>query len=489
MHVLLVSPATPDTFWSFKHVLRFISRKASFPPLGLLTVAAMLPAEWKLRLVDLNVRKLKDADIDWADYVMISGMIVHEQSAREVVVRCRERGRTVIAGGPLFTTGHDRFPEIEHFVLGECELLIDQLVADMVAGHVAAFYQNDERPDITRTPAPRWDLIRLNDYVSMPVQFSRGCPFNCEFCDIIVMNGRIPRVKSPKQMIGELKGLHAAGWKGSVFIVDDNFIGNRNEARKLLEAIIEWRAHEKVSFAFLTEASLNLADHPELLDLMVRAGFRKVFVGIETPVEESLIECAKVQNMHRDMVGAVHTIQNKGIEVMGGFIVGFDSDGPAVFEQQQQFIQQSGIVTAMVGLLTALPGTRLFQRLQAEGRLIREATGNNLDGVLNFVPRLDRDMLVQGYGNLVKRLYQPKLYYARILRCLQEYRPQSSSFWTWHEAMAVVKSMWVMGMWNRGRRAYWAFVGRVLIRHPRAFADAMTMAIVGYHFRRVASTL
>jgi radical SAM superfamily enzyme YgiQ (UPF0313 family) len=457
--------------------------------LGLLTVAAMLPREWEMRLVDLNTRKLTDADIAWADYVMISGMIVHENSARQVVARCRDKGKTIIAGGPLFTTGHDRFPEIEHFVLGEAELVMGQLIADMEAGTLQHFYQSETRPDITQTPAPRWDLIRMRDYVSMPVQFSRGCPFNCEFCDIIVMNGRVPRVKNPEQMVAELKSIVAGGWKGSVFIVDDNFIGKPKETKKLLQAIIDWRRTEKTPLSFLTEASLNLADDAELLDLMVRAGFRKVFVGIETPVEESLLECAKVQNTHRDLVSAVKTMQNAGLEVMGGFIVGFDSDSPKVFEQQHQFIQQTGIVTAMVGMLTALPGTRLFQRLQAEGRLLREATGNNLDGVLNFVPRLDRDMLVQGYASLVKRLYQPKVYYARILQFLREYKPQSSGLVTWDDIKALIKSMWVMGLWHRGRRAYWAFVGKVLICHPRAFSDAMGLAIIGYHFRKVASAL
>jgi radical SAM superfamily enzyme YgiQ (UPF0313 family) len=290
-------------------------------------------------------------------------------------------------------------------------------------------------------------------------------------------------------MIAELQSLVTAGWKGSVFIVDDNFIGNRVKARELLEAIIRWRETNKAPLVFTTEASLNLADHPDLLELMARAGFRKVFVGIETPDEEGLLECAKVQNTHRDLIASVRAIQKSGIEVMGGFIVGFDSDSPNIFQKQREFIQQSGIVTAMVGLLTALPGTQLWHRLQAEGRIIRESTGNNFEGVLNFVPRLDRDVLVQGYRSLVKHLYQPKDYYARVLCFLGEYRPRNSTFWTWPELMAVVKAMWVMGLWSRGRAAYWAFLGRVLIRHPRAFADAITLAIIGYHFRRVASTV
>jgi radical SAM superfamily enzyme YgiQ (UPF0313 family) len=489
MNILLVSPATPATFWSFKHVLRFISRKAAFPPLGLLTVAAMLPRDWSLRVVDLNVGRLTDADLAWADYVMISAMIVQESSAREVIARCARSGKTLIGGGPLFTTGYDRFPDLRHVVLGEAEPLMPELVADLTAGRLRPIYRTDDRPDLTRTPVPRWDLVRLHDYAVMPIQFSRGCPFDCEFCDIIVMNGRIPRVKEPVQVIRELDTLVAAGWTGPVFIVDDNFIGNQLKARRLLQALVEWRERTGLSTAFTTEASLNIADHPDLLDLMVRAGFRKVFIGIETPVEESLVDCRKVQNTRRDLVAAVRAVQNSGLEVMGGFIVGFDTDRNDVFEQQNRFIQQSGIVTAMVGLLTALPGTRLFERLKAEGRIIRDCTGNNLDGVLNFVPRLDRDMLVQGYRALVQHLYQPRVYYARILNFLREFRPRRGAVWTWNDLLALARAMAVMGLFSRGRRAYWAFMARVILRYPKAFVDAMNLAIVGHHFRRVAATL
>ncbi|MBI4582344.1 MAG: B12-binding domain-containing radical SAM protein [Planctomycetes bacterium] len=489
MKVLLVSPATPDTFWSFKHVLRFISRKAAFPPLGLVTIAAMLPREWEIKLVDLNTRRLSDADTAWADYVMVSAMIVHEQSVREIIARCRRLDKTIIAGGPLFTTGHHRFGEVQHFVLGEAEPVMPALVEDMTAGRVRPIYQSPQRPDITKTPVPRWDLVRLRDYAVMPVQFSRGCPFDCEFCDIIVMNGRVPRVKEPEQVIRELDSLAAAGWSGSVFIVDDNFIGNQNKARGLLRAIIEWRRRTGVTTTFTTEASLNLADHDDLLQLMVEAGFRKVFIGIETPVEDSLVECRKMQNTRRDLIASVRKIQNRGIEVMGGFIVGFDTDQSDIFERQSEFIQQSGIATAMIGLLTALPGTRLFERLKAEGRIVRESTGNNLEAVLNFVPRLDRDSLIEGYRALVHRLYQPKMYYRRVWNLLREFRPRKSAHWSWYELAALAKSMVVMGLLARGRRAYWTFMGRVVLFHPRAFVDAMTLAIVGHHFRRVASAL
>jgi radical SAM superfamily enzyme YgiQ (UPF0313 family) len=283
MNILLISPRTPDTFWSFKHAIRFVSRKASMAPLGLLTVAAMLPPDWQLKLVDKNVEKLKDQDLRWADYVMLGAMIVHKDSVREIVARCATLGKTIIAGGPLFTTGYEAFPEIQHFVLGEAEELMPQVVADMQSGELQSVYRGSHRPDITRTPAPRWDLIKFWNYVTMSVQFSRGCPFDCEFCDIIVMNGRTPRTKAPAQLIAELDGLRLRGWNDMVFIVDDNFIGNKVRTKALLHALIEWRRQTRTSIRFLTEASVNLADDPELCALMVEAGFKKVFVGIETP--------------------------------------------------------------------------------------------------------------------------------------------------------------------------------------------------------------
>ena len=366
MKVLLVSPATPETFWSFKHVLSFVSKRAAFPPLGLLTVAALLPADWQVKLVDENVTRLTDDDLCWADYVMLSAMIVHQASVPGIVQRCRQVGTPIIAGGPLFTTGHEAFPEIEHFVLGEAEELMPQLIEDMRRGTVCHTYAASNRPVITRVPSPRWDLIELRNYVTMSVQFSRGCPFDCEFCDIVVMNGRVPRTKEPLQLINELEQLRLRGWQGMVFVVDDNFIGNKRQAKAMLRELIQWRTDRR-KMGFLTEASANLADDRELCDLMVCAGFKKVFVGFETPSLESLKECRKFQNCSRDLVETVKTLQLAGLEVMGGFIVGFDHDPLDIFQRQFEFIQRSGVVTAMVGLLTALPETQLYRRLTEEG--------------------------------------------------------------------------------------------------------------------------
>jgi radical SAM superfamily enzyme YgiQ (UPF0313 family) len=490
MRILLISPQTPDTFWSYKHVLKFVSKKAAFPPLGLLTVAGMLPRDWELQVVDLNVERLKDTDVRSADYVMISAMIVHQESVRGVVARCRALGKPVIAGGPLFTTGHEGFPDIQHFVLGEAEEVMPQLVEDMRNGRLQHIYKALGWPSIEKTPVPRWDLVDLRHYVTMAVQFSRGCPFDCEFCDIIVMNGRVPRTKSPVQLVAELEALRQHGWKEMVFVVDDNFIGNKQRTRALLRALIEWRRRTRPSMAFLTEASVNLADDAGLCALMVEAGFMKVFVGIETPSVESLEECRKLQNRGRDLVAAVRTLQQRGLEVMGGFIVGFDSDQTDIFRRQFEFIQHSGVVTAMVGLLTALPQTRLWQRLKREGRLEAASSGNNTQAELNFKPKLNREFLQAGYRDLMKKLYEPKVYYQRVRTFLKNHHPTGPGLrLSWADFTAFLKSFWLLGVWYRGRVAYWRFFWSTLLRRPRHFRRAIEFAIVGYHFRRVAKQL
>jgi radical SAM superfamily enzyme YgiQ (UPF0313 family) len=399
-------------------------------------------------------------------------------------------GKPMIAGGPLFTTGHEAFPEIQHFVLGEAEEVMPQLVEDMRLGHLRRIYKAAGRPSLEQTPVPRWDLVNLRNYVTMAVQFSRGCPFDCEFCDIIVMNGRVPRTKSPGQLVAELETLRQRGWKDVVFVVDDNFIGDKRRTRALLRELIAWREQTQPSMGFLTEASVNLADDAELCALMVQAGFAKVFVGIETPSPESLEECRKLQNRGRDLVAAVRTLQQRGLEVMGGFIVGFDNDQADIFKRQFEFIQHSGVVTAMVGLLTALPQTRLWQRLKREGRLESVSSGNNTQAELNFKPKLDREFLQSGYRELMKKLYEPKVYYQRVRTFLKNHRSANPRLrLSWADFMAFVKSFWLLGVWYRGRVAYWRFFWSTLLRRPRHFRRAIEFAIVGYHFRRVARQL
>jgi radical SAM superfamily enzyme YgiQ (UPF0313 family) len=490
MRILLVYPQNPKAFWSFEHSLPFVSKKAAFQPLGLLTLAAMLPREWEFKLVDMNVERLRDENIQWADFVMISAMIIHKQGVHEIAKRCNAFGKTIIAGGPLFTTGHTGFPEIKHFVLGEPENLMGRFIADLERGELQPIYDGSDRPDITNVPVPRWDLIDMKNYVTMSVQFSRGCPYDCEFCDIIVMNGRVPRTKTAEQFVAELESLRVAGWNETVFIVDDNFIGNKKLAKLLLREIIAWRERVNPDMAFFTEATVNLADDDEMLDLMTRAGFTKVFLGIETPSIESLKECHKLQNTRRDLVTSVKTIQSAGMEVMAGFIVGFDNDSDDIFHRQFEFIQRSGVVTAMVGLLTALPETALYKRLMREGRIEAEATGNNTDAVLNFTPKLNREFLVDGYRDLMNKLYEPKAYYQRVRTFLDHHRPRGPKLpLTATDIKALLRSIWMLGFRHRGRRAYWRLVLGTLVKRPRKLHSAIEFSIVGFHFRRVANTL
>ena len=490
MKILLVYPRYPETFWSFSYALKFISKKASFPPLGLLTVAAMLPDEWEKKLVDMNVTALNDEDVRWADYVFISAMVVQRDSVKEVITRCKKLGTKIVAGGPLFTTGHEEFDGVDHFVLGEAEITLPPFLADLDKGCAKPIYASGERPDIRKTPIPLWSLINMKQYSSMSIQYSRGCPFNCEFCDIIILNGHKPRTKDRDQMVGELEALYRQGWRSGVFIVDDNFIGNKKKLKvETLPVIIEWMGNKKYPFAFLTEASINLADDEELMQLMVKAGFNMVFVGIESPNEESLAECNKFTNMNRDLVASVKKIQNHGLEVQGGFIIGFDSDPISIFRSQINFIQRSGIVTAMVGLLNAPRGTRLYQRLKKENRLLQNFSGDNTDCSLNFIPKMHYETLINGYQHVLHTIYSPKQYYERVRTFLKEYKPQKrkGAFrFQFYHIKAFIKSMWFLGVKEKGRRYYWRLFVSTLLRYPRSFPLSISLAVFGFHFRKVA---
>lgn len=490
MKVLLLYPEFPDTFWSFKHALKFIRKKASLPPLGLLTVAAMLPEHWAKRLVDVNVRNLQDNDLEWADLVFISGMIAQQVSAHELIARCRAAGKKIVAGGPLFTLGQEQFPEVDHFVLNEAEVTLPDFVRDYEQGIPRRVYSSPGLPDIRQTPPPLWELLDMQRYASMCVQFSRGCPFDCEFCNITSMFGHRPRTKATTQIIAELDGLHRAGWRGTVFFVDDNFIGNKSVLKnELLPALIQWQKGKRGT-AFFTEASINLADDGELMRLMVEAGFNQVFVGIETPEEAGLAECNKRQNQKRDLVNDVKRIQRAGLEVQGGFIVGFDSDTPTIFARQIEFIQKSGIVTAMVGMLQAIPGTKLHQRLNVEGRLIGHTTGNNLDGTTNFIPRMSRETLREGYKSLMGHLYAPGPYYQRIRTFLREYeRPRISNPLSWRYLMAFFRANFRLGVLGRERFHYWGLLIWTSFHRPALFPLAVTLSIYGHHFRKTCRAL
>ena len=494
MNALLIYPEFPDTFWSFKHALKFVRKKASLPPLGLLTVASMLPPAWSKRLVDVNVDKLTSEDLRWADLALVSGMTVQRDSAHQIIARCKQAGLDVVAGGPLFTVEHEQFSEVDHFVLQEAEMTLPPFLADLATGRAQRVYTTSEYPDIRRTPVPMWQLLDMSRYVSMNIQFSRGCPYNCEFCNVTALFGHRPRTKSTEQIIAELDSLYTLGWRGGVFFVDDNLIGNRRCLEKeLLPALIEWRKGKHVG-TFGTEVSINLADDETLMDLMVEAGFGTVFVGIETPDESGLAECHKKQNMGRDLIGNVKRLQRAGLQVQGGFIVGFDSDTPSIFQRQIDFIQESGIVTAMVGLLQAPPGTLLYERLKQAGRLLDRMSGDNVDGTTNIVPKMDLDTLREGYRRILHTIYSPAQYYARVRTFLSEYRPPKITIswdpsYIWENIRAFLRSLYLLGIRGEERVHYWKLLAWALFRHPRAFPLAVVFAIYGYHFRMIGEQL
>jgi len=495
MKVLLVYPEFPDTFWSFRHALAFEGKGSSFPPLGLLTVSALLPTEWERRLVDMNVRRLKKADIEWADIVFLSAMIVQKDSLEQVIRLCKAQGKRVVVGGPYVSTSTEQLPEADHIFVGEAEETLPEFVNDLKLGIARRIYKAAERPALNLTPVPHFQLIELSRYSAMSVQYSRGCPFNCEFCDIIEIYGRVPRTKTNEQMLSELDTLQNLGWRGQVFIVDDNFIGNKLNVKKFLPELIEWTERNQHPFLFVTEASVNLAEDDGLLEMMRRADFRRVFLGIETPVEESLKEAQKGQNTRRDLLQSVKKIQSYGMEVMAGFIVGFDSDPEDIFERQIDFIRESAIPLAMVGLLTALPDTQLWRRLAREGRLLKESTGNNTDGSLNFIPRMESARLIEGYQRILRTIYSPAEYYQRALDCLSrlakdEREPHQGGVSSVISSLiALMRLMLTLGVRDCERLEFWRYVKSTLISHRQNFAHALTLAAMGYHLRKLTEEI
>jgi radical SAM superfamily enzyme YgiQ (UPF0313 family) len=489
MNALLIYPEFPDTYWSFKHALKFLGKRAAQPPLGLMTVAALLPRAWKKRLVDTNVERLRDRDLAWADVALISGMHIQRESLAAIVERCRERGLRTVVGGPIASSLSASELKADHVVVGEAEGLITDLASALEQGRAEPVYQAAERPEMESSPLPDLSLIKMRRYSTMAVQYSRGCPFNCEFCDIIEIYGRRPRTKAVAQVLAELDQLRAAGWRETVFIVDDNFIGNKARAKELCRALAEWRGQYKTSFDFNTEASLNLADDPELMQLMKDAGFVSVFLGIETPDEANLIACNKLQNTRRSLLESVATIQSYGMQVMGGFILGFDTDGDDIFDRMVDFIQKSGIPIAMVGLLQAMPGTQLFQRLWKEGRILDMGDGDNTDDKLNFLPNMDAARLVEGYRSVLKRIYSCEAYYERVKLYLSRTHPRGEKrstrqrWLTAGNARAFVTSIIRQGVFGRQRWSYWKFLLTVATRYRHCVGAAMTLAVMGYHFQ------
>ncbi len=489
MNILMVYPKFPDTFWSFSHALRFIGKKAAFPPLGLLTVAALLPESYQKRLVDMNVEPLTHADISWADMVFVSAMAVQRKSCADIISRCNSMGRKIVGGGPLFTAEPEAFGLMDHLVLDEAERTLPAFIADLESGCPKRIYRAEAYPDIQNTPVPLWELLRIRRYASLSLQYSRGCPFNCDFCNITNLFGSRVRTKTPEQIVVELDAIYQTGWRAKIFFVDDNFIGNRRTLkRQLLPALIKWRRHKK-GCVFFTEASINIADDPQLMSMMSAAGCDSVFIGSESPDENSLEECRKTNNQNRDLLEDVKKIHRFGLQVMGGFIVGFDNDTPLIFQRQIDFIQKSNIVSAMVGMLQAPPGTRLFERLMQEKRVQSEFSGDNVDGGTNIIPRMGLDQLAAGYRAVMEQIYSPGKYYQRIRNVIRELKmPEASIPTDFQRLLAFFRASLRLGVLGKERFQYWRLLMWTLMRRPKLLPLAVTLAIYGHHFRKIAQT-
>jgi len=459
------------------------------PPLGLITVASMLPKEWEKRLIDQNVTPLKDSDLEWADYIFVSAMVIQRQGVKELNERCHKIGKKVVAGGPLFTAEPENFDKIDYLVLNEAEITLPLFLADLREGKPKHIYTSEEKPNLSQTPLPAWELIDKKHYSTMPIQLSRGCPYDCEFCDIITLFGRNQRMKNKEQIIAELESLYQAGWRGGVTLADDNFISKKTILKnELLPAMTEWMHKHKYPFSFMAEVSINLADDDELMKMMIEAGFDVLFVGIETPDEQSLKECNKIPNRGRDLLASAKKMQQFGFVVDAGFILGFDNDDEGTFARLEEFIEHSGIVTAMVGLLNAPRGSRLHDRLQNEGRLVAdEIVGDNTAYSTNIIPKMKIEPLVKGYQSVLEKIYSAKPYYARVKKFFKNYKPPKRKPMAFHfyYIKAVFKTMLLIGVLRHDRRHFWKLVTWSLFRRPRLLPLVFRYAIYRAHFAEV----
>jgi radical SAM superfamily enzyme YgiQ (UPF0313 family) len=486
MNALLVYPTFPRSYWGQEYTHPLTGKRAVVPPLGLLTAAALLPPHWRLQLVDTNVERLDDEALAWADVVMLSAMRVQSASFHELVARAHAAGKSVVAGGPYVTSDPDACTDVDHLVIGEAEEVLPQLARELEEHRAPARVQAPRRPEVAGSPVPRFDLLRPDYYDAIGVQFSRGCPYTCEFCDIIELFGRVPRTKTPERVTQELDAVLATGFRGAVFLVDDNFIGNKRAAKRLLARLAEWSRAHRFPFDFFTEASINLAEDDALIEGLLDAGFTSVFIGVETASAQALAETGKSQNLRLDLQQAVEKLVRSGLDVMAGFIVGFDADDESIFERQHAFIAASPITMAMVGILTALPGTQLWQRLAREGRLYGDCVGDTAYRP-NFRTALPEEALVRGYARLLERLYEPRAYFERALRDLELQRAARRSPYrrplSWGLKI-LARSLWRQGIRSTYRREYWRFLLKAVARTPQQFARAVALAVVGEHMIR-----
>jgi len=493
----MIWPRFPASFWSFAKIMEILPKKAIHPPLGLLTVAALCPKTWELRLVDRAVEDLQESDLEWADLVMLSGMHVQKDDIHALLGRARALGKRTLVGGPYASSEPQVLARLaDHVVVGEPDEVFDEIAADLERGTARPMYVIAEKPDVSKTPVPRFDLLKIQKYASMAVQFSRGCPFQCEFCDIITIYGRKPRTKAPAQLLSELDALYALGWRDQVFVVDDNFIGNHKRALELAQSLQGWQHSHRQPFFFYTEASLDLAQRPELIEAMVKANFFYVFVGIESPSKRSLAEVKKFQNLRRDPLQCIRTLQNGGLWVTGGFIIGFDSDSETIFGDQREFIEQAAIPWAMAGFLQAPPTTPLYERMRKEGRLVDSGATSNFS-VPNFRTRLPLPLLLQGYRDTLSALYSPSGYFNRCRNSLSHWttRPEQTAKAQYpfrRMAATALRSIVKQGVLASYRGEYWKFLFQVLRRYwhtPARLRMGIALLFSGHHFINYAKSV
>ena len=490
MNILLVYPKMPDTFYAMKHFIQVIGKKAAYPPLGLLTIASLLPKEWSKKLVDMNLTDLSKKDLAWADYVFISAMNVQEESVREIVELCNREGAKIVAGGSLFTHEHERFPNIDHFILNEGEITLPLFLRDLEQGIPKPIYKTDEFADVTLSPIPAFELANMDEYIYSIVQYSRGCPYMCDFCDVTALFGRKPRTKNSEQIINELEALERQSDVSLVLFADDNLIGNKRILKSdLLPALIEWRKKKKPSFFFATQLTINLVDDEELMHLLLEAGFRHIFIGIETPDESGLKGSKKSQNLKRNQLDNIKKLHNAGFIISAGFIVGFDTDTPSIFQQQIDFIQESGIPLPIVNILKAPPGTELFERIKREGRLSKQFAF--AEGETNITPAMDEKVLYDGFINLINNIYSPEKSYQRLIQFFKTYSfpkttvkvPEKLSL---KSIWMILRIIYLLGIKDTNRKYFWKLI-LWTVKNNRKFLDkAILYGIMIYQMHQTS---
>jgi len=487
MRVLLLYPLFPKSFWSFEKALELVDRKALLPPLGLATVAAILPQTWEFKLVDHNVREVTEAEWEWADMVILSAMIVQKEDFVAQIQIAKQRGKLVAVGGPYATSLPHEAAGADFLILDEGEITLPMFVEAVERGETHGIFRSDgEKPDVTTTPVPRFDLLDFTAYDNMSVQFSRGCPFQCEFCDIIVLYGRKPRTKTPEQLLAELQRLYELGWRRTVFMVDDNFIGNKRNVKLLLKELKPWMAERGYPFHFNTEASVDLANDPELMDLMVECNFKAVFLGIETPDEASLTLTQKFQNTRDSLTDSVEAITSAGLRVMAGFIIGFDGEKTGAGDRIVRFVRQTGIPLAMFGMLQALPDTALWHRLKKEGRLLNNNSNGNQTALMNFVPTRPLEEIAREYVDAFWRLYDPVEYldrtYQYFLKLGEPKCPGKMRKIDFVALRALATIFWRQGIKRKTRWKFWHHLYSIWRRNPRQWDHYVSVCGLAEHF-------